>query len=209
MKKALKYIVPAVLIAFLGYHSVYIKKLSAMKQPGDRTFDAALFARQLWAEKMQAKLDSAPALGLLMQEVTADREAGLKKYSHALGIGNYRFSLVQVNAVVTDVKEDEIDIRIPAGDSVLAAVLATEFIYGNAIRDASGLVDIRDFPNTNELNAVSEELNKIVRITVLPSFVTSVKKNDRLVITAAIELNKEHIKWNGLELLPLRVKTVE
>jgi hypothetical protein len=70
------------------------------------------------------------------------------------------------------------------------------------------LIDIKDFPNTDNLNSVSEEMNKMVRTTVLPSFKTTVKKGDKINITAAVELNKEHIKWSGLELIPVHLKIV-
>ena len=69
----------------------------------------------------------------------------------------------------------------------MTAKLATEFIYGNAIRDASGLVDVKDFPNTMDLNNISEELNKMVRKTVLPPFKTAVKKGDKIIVTGAMK----------------------
>ena len=84
--------------------------------------------------------------------------------------------------------------------------LATEFIYGNAIRDASGLVEVKDFPNTADLNAISEELNKIVRTAVIPPVKGKIKKGNRLSMVAALELNKEHIHWQGVELYPVRIQ---
>jgi len=44
---------------------------------------------------------------------------------------------------------------------------------------------------------------------VLPLFKSSVKKADKVNITAAIELNKEHIKWSGIELIPLSLQIVK
>ena len=91
----------------------------------------------------------------------------------------------------------------------MIAKLATEFIYGNAIRDASGLVEVKDFPNTMDLNNISEELNKIVRKTVLPPFKTAVKKGDKLIVAGAIEIHKEHIKWSELEIVPVQIQIVQ
>jgi predicted lipoprotein len=39
----------------------------------------------------------------------------------------------------------------------------TKFIFGNAIRDASGLVKLTDFKTTAEFNKISESLNTIIR----------------------------------------------
>ena len=126
-----------------------------------------------------------------------------------MGIGNYRYALIKTTATVASIDIDEIKLQIPSSDSTLNVVLATEYIYGNAIRDASALIDIKDFPNSDNLNSVSEEMNKMVRTTVLPPFKTTVKKGDKINITAAVELNKEHIKWNELEIIPVRLEIIQ
>jgi predicted lipoprotein len=122
---------------------------------------------------MPLKIDSAVDLNSFIQAIATDKEAALNKYSNALGIGNYRYAFIKTNATVSTVKEDELVIQIPAVDSVTELILATEYIYGNAIRDASALVEVKDYPNNSDLNSISEEMNKIVRSTILPSF----KKN--------------------------------
>ena len=208
MKKLLRFILPIIVVGFLSYNSVYIKKLSDVKKDAKKSFDATIFVKVLWEEKMPLKIDSAVDLNSFIQAIATDKEAALNKYSNALGIGNYRYAFIKTNATVSTVKEDELVIQIPAVDSVTELILATEYIYGNAIRDASALVEVKDYPNNSDLNSISEEMNKIVRSTILPSFKKTVKKGDKLNIVAAVELNKEHIKWNGLELLPVRLQIV-
>lgn len=209
MRNILKYILIVALIGLLGYKSVYFKRLSEVKKASTEKFDAKLFSDKLWRDKMPAQMDNAVDLSSLIQAVNADKDAAFKKYSNAIGIGNYRYALIKTQGSVTSINEDDLQLKLPVGDSLLNAILATEYIYGNAIRDASGLVAVKDFPNTSDLNGISEELNKIVRTTILPSFKASVKKGDTVHITAAVELNKEHIKWNGLELLPVRLQIIQ
>jgi predicted lipoprotein len=98
--------------------------------------------------------------------------------------------------------------EVANADTTLRLRLATEYIYGNAIRDASKLVDIRDFANTADLNNVSEQLNKKVRSSILPPFKKQVKQGDRIEVTGAVEFNKEHIRFNDLELIPVRLNIV-
>ena len=209
MNKLVKYVLVVAVIGLVGYKSVYIKKLSEVKNSTGEKFDAVLFSTNLWNEKMPAKMDSAVDLAILMNAVSQDKEAAFKQYSNALGIGNYRYALIKTKAKVIAVNEDEIQLQLPIADSQMNAVLATEYIYGNAIRDASALVDVKDFPNSSDLNGISEEMNKIIRTNVLPSFKTTVKKGDTLAITAAVELNKAHLKWTGLELLPVRLQIIQ
>lgn len=209
MNRYLKYLLLVVVVGLVAYKSVYIRKLSTMiKATGDK-FDAVSFSKKLWEEKLPAKLDSAIELTEFINAVQRNPADAFSKHSNVLGIGNYRYSLVKTEGVVTDLSEDDNTLQINIGDSLMIVKLATEFIYGNAIRDASALVDVKDFPNTMDLNNISEELNKTVRRTVLPSFKEKVKKGDRIKVTGAIETNKQHVRWNGLEIIPVRWQIVQ
>ncbi len=209
MNKYIKYGLLVAVIALLGYKSLYFEKLSTRKTNTVAEFDAVGFSKKLWDDKMPAKMDSAVQLTALMDAITKDGEAAINKYTNALSIGNYRYALVKLEATVMEVKEDEVLLSVKHNDSLLTVNLATEFIYGNAIRDASELVQVKDFPNTNDLNSVSEEFNKIIRTSVLSAFKTTVKKGDNVNAIAAVELNKEHLHWQGIELLPVRLQILK
>ncbi|HEX6847877.1 MAG TPA: DUF2291 family protein [Chitinophagaceae bacterium] len=209
MSGYIKYGLLIAVVALVAYKSVYFEKLSTRTNTVANAFDAVAFGKQLWNEKMPAKIDSAVQLTTLIDEIEKDVEVGVNKYTNALAIGNYRYALVKLTADVLDVKEDEVILGAKHNDSVLTLNLATEFIYGNAVRDASGLVQVEKFPNSTDLNNLSEALNKIIRTTVLPSFKTAIQKGDKVVLVAAVELNKEHIHWNGIELLPVKIEILK
>lgn len=211
MKKVnryIKYLLLLLIVGLLAYKSVYVKKLSTMVKAGADKFDAVGFSKKLWEEKLPAKIDSAIELTQLIQAIQQNPADAFSKYSNALGIGNYRYALVTTDGVITETDEDDNTLQLTSGDSSMKVKLATEFIYGNAIRDASALVDVKDFPNTTDLNNISEELNRIVRKTVLPPFKEKVKKGNKVQVTGAIEINKEHLRWTELEIIPLRLQIV-
>jgi len=208
MNNTVKYILILLAVALVGYKSVYFKKLSTVKKAEEK-FDAAAYSKKLWEEKLSAKLDSAVELTTLIKAIEANPADAFANYSNAMGIGNYRYSLVKVTGIAAVIGEDEITVQVNHGDSLLSTRLATEYVYGNAIRDASSLVDIKDFTNTADLNSISEELNKTVRTVVLPTFKKEVKQGDKIEITAAVEFNKEHISFSNLELIPVRLKIVQ
>ena len=209
MNRYIKYLLLIVVIGLVAFKSVYLKKLSGMKAATDEKFDAPAFSKKLWEEKLPARMSSAVELTTFIKAAQANPADAFSKYTNALGIGNYRYALVKAEGIVTDASEDDITLQIKIGDSLMTAKLATEFIYGNAIRDASGLVDVKDFPNTMDLNNISEELNKMVRQKVLPPFKTAVKKGDKVTVTGAVEIHKEHIKWNELEIIPVQLQIVQ
>ena len=206
MNKYLKYFLLLVVLALVVYKSVYFKKLSAMTVVSVDKFDATKFTKKLWAKEFPAKLDSAIALKDLINAVKANPTEAFAKYSNTLGIGNYRYCLVTVTGIATEINPDDITVQVNATEPAMNIQLATEYVYGNAIRDASGLVDIKDFANNMDLNSISAALNKRVREEVLPPFKAAVKKGDTIHIAGAIELNKEHIKFNDLELIPVQLK---
>ena len=209
MNRYVKYLLLIVVIGLVAYKSVYVKKLSGMKVATDEKFDAFAFSKKLWEEKLPAKLDSSVELTKFIKVAQANPPDAFSKYTNALGIGNYRYALIKAEGIVTDIREDDITLQVKLGDSLMTAKLATEFIYGNAIRDASGLVDVKDFPKTMDLNNISEELNKVVRKSLLPPFKAAVKKGDKVLVTGAIEIHKEHIKWNELEIIPVQLQIVQ
>ena len=209
MNRYIKYLLLIVAIGLVAYKSVYVKKLSEMKVAADEKFDAVAFSKKLWDENLPAKLDSAIDLTTLITLTGTYLGDLSSKYTNALGIGNYRYALIKAEGTVTNITADDITVQIKLGDSPMTAKIATEFIYGNAIRDASALVDVKDFPNTMDLNNISEELNKMVRKSVLPPFKAAVKKGDKVLVTGAIEIHKEHIKWNELEIIPVQLQIVQ
>jgi predicted lipoprotein len=99
-----------------------------------------------------------------------------------------------------------VSIRVKTDTAEYDYKIATEFVFGNAIRDASGLINLNEFTNTMDFNNVSAEVNKIVRTSVLPSFKTNVKLGSRIQLFGAIELNKEHLSANNIEIIPISIK---
>ena len=208
MTKLIRYLLLLAIIGLLGYNSVYFKKLSEVNKTKSSTFDATAYARQLWQQQLPARMDSAVDLHDFINAISANSEQAFARYSHALAIGNERYSLVSLTGTVYDVGEDETTLIMRHGDTSMSVALATEFIYGNAIRDASGLVDIKNFTSTSDLNNVSEALNKLARTTVIAPFKKQVKRGDTVQVVGAIAFNKAHINVAGLELIPIRLKII-
>lgn len=204
-RKLIRCISIALVVGFLLYNSVYFKKLSAMKAATPVAFDAMAYSKKLWNDQLPARINTAVGLDVLLPTLQTNPNQAFDKYSNALAIGNIRYSLVQAAGRVTAVDENAVTIQ--AGNATIH--LQTEYVYGNAIRDASGLVDINNFVNTTDLNNVSEALNKQVREQVLPPFKKAVQKTDSVWFAGALELNKEHVHLQELEVIPVQVKIVK
>lgn len=199
-----KYLIGLILIGFVGYLSVYFQKLDevkAIKTSGE--FNSAQYARTFWKEKLIPNLNQAVELQQLIQMLQSDLEKAFDTHSHALGIGNLRYFLVKGTATITSVNEDELVASFGQDADQQVIRIATEFIFGNAVRDATGLISINEFSNTMDFNNVSAEINKIIREEVLPGIKGQVKTGDQVAFVGAIELNKEHLNLTDIEVIPI------
>lgn len=204
-KKVVKYSVFIIVLLFLGYNSIYFRKLDEVNgAASSQKFDAPAYARSFY-DQLNARLDSAVEMGKLLALLKTEPAKAFNEHSNALSIGNVRYFLVHGEATVTAVYDDAISISLPDSAMKSTVTIATEFIYGNAIRDASGLVDLKDFTNTADFNNVSEEINKIVRRDVIPPFKKEVKKGDAILFSGAIEMNKAHINIDSIEIIPIKL----
>jgi predicted lipoprotein len=208
MKKQLKYTFGIVLLIVVAYNSVYFKKLSDIKASSS-IFDAKAYARNYFNNKLTPSLEKAVELNQLLSLVKSNKVQAFEKYSHALGIGNIRYFLVKGEGVVASINENDVTILPKADTNQNNLRIATEFVFGNAIRDASGQIDINEFTNTMDFNNVSAEINKIVRAEVLPSFKKMVKKGDTVQFAGAIELNIEHLNLDDIEVIPVQLKIIK
>jgi predicted lipoprotein len=205
-KRLIKYGISILLILFVAYHSVYFRKLDEVKNAGASTaFDADKYARKFWENKLIPQLDSAVDLKKLIAALRADPQNAFRNYSHALDIGNTRYFLVQGEGIIQSVSDDAVRI---AGNNDYAGTgisIATEFVYGNAIRDASGLIQLNEFTNTTEFNSISESINSIVRKEVLPAFKQMAGVGNQIKFWGAVELNQAHLKLDSVEVVPIRL----
>ncbi|HEX2630445.1 MAG TPA: DUF2291 domain-containing protein [Chitinophagaceae bacterium] len=204
-KKVIKYIVFIIVLLVLGYNSIYFRKLDEVKNAASSVkFDAPAYAKSFY-EQLNAHLDSAVEMGKLISLLKTEPAKAFDEHSNALTIGNVRYFLVHGKGTVKTITEDMIGISLEDSTINNAISIATEFIYGNAIRDASGLVKLTDFSNTADFNNVSEEVNKLIRKNVIPPFKKEVKTGSTIFFSGAIEMNKAHVSIDSIEIIPIQL----
>jgi predicted lipoprotein len=204
--KKLKYSSIVIIIILVAYNSVYFRKLDEVKNlRAAKEFNAATYADEFWNNKLLPNLNKSIDISQLTEMLSKDASKTFDSYSHALGIGNLRYFLVKGTGVIESVHDDYATILIQKENRKQNITLATEFIFGNAVRDASGLININEFTNTMDFNNVSSEINKIIRETVLPPFKKVIKEGDRIEFVGAIELNKEHLDLSNMEVIPVQL----
>lgn len=206
-RKNLKYSIWAIVVLFTLYNSVYFKKLSDVKKANKtEEFDAAAYARAFWDNELLPATTGSIEFTDLLHLLKQSPQKAFDEHSHALGIGNIRYFLTNGKAEIISVNEDDVTLLVDDGVSKTQVTLATEFIYGNAVRDAVDVINLNEFTNTMHLNKVSAEINKIIRNKIVPPFKVQAKKSDKIIFSGAIELNQKHLNLRSIELIPVTLE---
>jgi len=206
-RKILRYSLFVLALAFIGYHSVYFQKLDERTTAKGKTkFDAPSFARNFYDKNLLPSLGEAVDLSELLKLLQSNPRSAFDTYSHALNMGNIRYFLVQGEGTITSIEDDEMQLRLSNDSTGQRVTLATEFVYGNAIRDGSGQMNLNQFESTADFNSVSEEINRIVREEVLPPFRKAAKPGSLVSFSGAVELNQSHLRLSKIEVIPIRLE---
>jgi predicted lipoprotein len=206
MNRKLKYSLWLVIALVIAYNSVYFKKLDSMKASSGKNFDAAAYARKYLDNDLPAIANKAIGIDQLVAGLRSAPEKTFSTWSNALDIGSTRFFWVKGEGRIIKIDDAGIYLLEDIGHSPIK--IATEYIFGNAVRDASGLVHINDFSNTSDLNNISAEINKIIRGQILPAFLAKAKKGDHISFTGALELNSSHLNTGDAEIIPASLKII-
>lgn len=210
MKKFLKYFAALVILLFVGYHSVYFKKLNEVQAntPSGK-INTTAYTRTFWDKKLLPSLNKAVSLDHLTVMLHTDPENAFKKYSNALGIGELKYFMVKAEGTVKQVGDNDITVSLATATGNKMVKIETEYVYGNAVRDASGLINRNEFDNTSDFNEISAGINKIIREEVLPDFKRTVKTGDHITFTGAIEMNKKFLNLSDIEITPVQLKILK
>src|SRR6185312_14063503 len=201
MSKPIRYVLVAAAIALVGYNSVYVRKLSDVRNAEKALdFDAKAYALRFLDTTLPAHPEKAIDLPLLAQALTAD-PARAFSWSHAQNNGNNRFFLVKGSGKITAIDSEYAYVAVEGVTQKV--LLATRYIIGTAARDGSGLISVDEFTTTMDMNTVSEELNKLIRDQVLPPFRTAAKVGDNVRLTGGLELQQNAASPDTLEIIPM------
>jgi predicted lipoprotein len=201
MKKNYIYIILAVLFGTLIYNSVYFEKLSKRPTQKNSKFDFKTYADSLYYKGILKSTNSIE-VNQLLALAKANPDSTFKAYGNRLGIGESAYFMVNAQGKIF--KKDENSLKI-ASENGITLNMDTKFIFGNAIRDASGLVKLTDFKTNADFNKVSEELNAVIREKAIPENLNNINNGDLVSVTGAIKLKKGKSDTPEIQILPIKI----
>jgi predicted lipoprotein len=209
MNRPVRYLILLGILAFVCwlfplFHIVPLK--TALAEKAAVTFNPAAFAEFFWTNQLSESFSHAVPAETLVHAIAADSATAKKKYSRSVGLGDAYFYFLSGSGTVTAVSDDEISLALTPGSTNADVVLEVELVFGNAIRDGTGLLNASDYPNSQDFNDLSAALNHLVETRILPSLKAQAKVGATLSFIGCVEVDDESSDLKPLKIIPLQVK---
>jgi len=204
MKKPVKYALASLVVIATLIFSFRIEKLDEYNATKNKSvYNAEEYATEIWENKIPAVIQDAPQILSVIEELKKDRQKAFEDFGRKLGISRTWYFMAKGKGMVDSVEEEYLWVNM---DADIRIQLATSFIFGNAVRDASGVVDINDFINMTDFNNVSVSLNKLVKNEVVSELKNSAKTGMIIEFAGAFEINEELVNTDSIRVIPVSVK---
>jgi predicted lipoprotein len=188
------------------FHVVTMKTATAEKAAV--TFNATQFAEMFWTNQLAPALPKSSPAEALLALIQTDPTAAKKKYARGAGVGDSYFYFVAGAGKIIAVSDDDISIAVTVGSTNAEISLQTGLIFGNALRDGSGLLSPSDYPNSQDFNDISAALNHIVENSVQPKLRERAKVGAVISFAGCAEVNDESVDLKPLKVIPIQA-TIE
>jgi len=174
------------------------------EQQAAEAFDPAAFADFFWAEELVLAFARATPLELLMEELASDPDAAKAAYARQLGLSSTHYYFIQAKARVEALSESQIRFS-SLSDPSFSLLVDAPPVFGNSARDATGLLDVNDFPNSQEFNLVSAALNAKVEAMLLEQW-PKMKVGDDFRLIACLKVVDRDRDFHPMKLVPLSIQ---
>jgi predicted lipoprotein len=206
MKKVFKYSLAAAILILLLSQSVYLKDLKEVREQRRRkTFNAVQYAEDFWLNQLPGVLDGAVDAKELIDLFSTNMPEAINRYGRAQGISRVYAYLVKGAGAILSIDADgiKVSVREPYTNPDILIEMDI-YIPGNAVRDASGLVDVSDFTDTMKFNEIGNEINKIIVKDVIRPFLDAKPKvGDSVRFIGATKVAQDAEQEDRLPLLKI------
>ncbi len=173
-------------------------------QQGITAFDAKVFVDEFWSDTLIKSLDHATDAAVLVAEIRKDPKAARQKYGHSAGLGSAYYFFIAGEGRVVSVSPDEVSLSLDVKGSSADVALETGNIFGNAVRDGTGLLNVSNFADSQDFNAISSEINRRIEEKVLPEL-RGKAIGTTVHFAGCVEIADEETDLHRLQVVPVSV----
>lgn len=188
-----------VLAVLLVFPPVHFRSTRVSETASTQHVSPQAFAKEFWEKTLPAQQSSAIEATELWR--VDPKEAA--KLGHTSSIGGRPMFLVRGTGTIRSI--DERGITLDLGTQTPGTtLLLTGPIFGNQLRDSTGLIRLQDF-DSFDFNAISAELNRLVESRVQPGLRERAAVGARVAFFGAGEIDDASAEHAILKIVPIEV----
>ena len=189
---------------FPPFHVVPLK--IAAEQKAAAIFNPTQFAETFWSAQLLPAIAKSVKTETLLPVIQSDAAAAKKQFSRSIGAAENYFYFLSGSGKIVAVSDDEISLNLTGGTNAEVS-LQTGLVFGNALRDGTGLLDANNYPNSQDFNGISEALNHLVEMRVLPKLREQAKVGANISFAGCAEVADESVDLKPLKVIPIQTGT--
>jgi|WetSurMetagenome_2_1015567.scaffolds.fasta_scaffold348372_2 predicted lipoprotein len=169
-------------------------------------FNAPDFVDRFWNERLLKSLNQAADAGKVLAAIAAGPQQAHEQFGRSVGISSSYYFFLRGSGRVVSVDDQGIGLSLKAEGNDVDVLVPLGLVFGNAVRDGTGLLDSSAFPNSQEFNDISAGLNHIVETQVLPELQRIAAVGKRVLFVGCVEVADEDQDLKPLKLVPISAK---
>lgn len=169
-------------------------------------FDATEFANRFWTEELLPEGEKATEASEVIDAIHSAPESVGERFGRTVGVGDSYFLFLRGTGRVVSADEFTVGLSLDSEIDEPQLIVELGFVFGNAVRDATGLIKASSYANAQEFNDISAALNGIVETNVMPQLQKIAKPGVRIQFLGCVEVNDIDMDLQPLRLVPILVK---
>ena len=203
-KSIIKYLLYFLTVLIILFFSLDIHKLDSQRlRPENQVFDVEGYVENVWQNHLPDRMEEAIEVKDLLRSLNENPDETFENHSFKLGISNTHYFYIKADGIIDAVGDESVTVSVNDHTDL---ELETVFIFGNAVRDGSGLVNIDDFLNMMDFNMVAVYLNRRIKSEVVDPFRKIVKKGMKVNLIGAVEISRIDMHLDPLKVIPVKIE---
>ncbi len=189
---------------FPPFHIRSLAQVQAAKASAQ--FSAADFVGKFWNERLLKSLDQVADAGKVLAAIAAGPKKAQEQFGRSVGISSSYYFFLRGAGRVVSADDAGVGLSLKGEGNEVDVLVPLGLVFGNAVRDGTGLLNSSAFPNAQEFNDISAGLNQIVETRVLPELQRIAAVGQRVQFVGCVEVADEDADLKPLKLVPISVK---
>ena len=184
----------------------HIERLDAPKSHEvAQTTNSVESAAKFWKEQILPSLDQAPNGEEVISALRNNPLLARTKYGRKVGVSRTTLFMVQCKGTVATIDKKGVGVAFEESSARPDILLQTGLLFGNTVRDATGLLDASDFQDSRQFNEISTELNRLIEMQVMTKLKENATQGRRIQFVGCFELPDQGELGNPLSIIPMQV----